>query len=121
MKEKKNEQRAGDPKKPLDDADDDAPKDPAYSVVSARDGSAGAIGFDDLGQPRWTWITELGASTALTPDDTFDYLKALDNETLELADDSGVQPAPGDDAPPKSGYDPYDTARINLKGRFGRR
>lgn len=87
-----------------------------YRVVSANDSSVGGIGFDDLGQPRWTWITEIDGATT-DQDDTFDYLKALDNDTLAIEDGAG---AGEDKTSSGSGYNPYDTARIKVAGRFRR-
>lgn len=92
-----------------------AGRDP--TVVSAHDSSAGGIDFDELGQPRWRWVTEHPGAGSLTTEDTFNYLKALDSDALSLSDDAGA--AGGN--PPESGYDPYDTARIDVRGRFGRR
>lgn len=88
-----------------------------YRVVSAGDSSVGAIGFDDLGQPRWTWITEIDGSTT-DQEDTFDYLKALDNDSLAIEDGGR---AGEDQTSPGSGYNPYDTARMKIPGRFRRR
>lgn len=84
------------------------------SLVAAGDASAGTIGYDDLGQPRWTWVTEVAHDSGrLTDEDTFDYLKALSNDALEIADETDAS-----SAQPSDGYDPYDTARIKTKGWF---
>jgi hypothetical protein len=101
-------------------SEEDSRADEGPSVVAATDDSVGGIGFDELGQPRWTWITEHDGSARLTNDDTFDYLKALDNDSLTLQDDPDTAPD-GQKLSKQSGYDPYDTARIDVRGRFGRR
>ncbi|HEX7080949.1 MAG TPA: hypothetical protein VF329_08050 [Gammaproteobacteria bacterium] len=88
-------------------------------VVSARDNPMGTIGVDDLGQPRWTWITELEESTGdERTEDTFDYLKALDNTALTVADEPGATGRDRRRASKENGYDPYDTSRIKIKGKF---
>src|SRR5690606_9105630 len=48
-----------------------AGRDP--TVVSAHDSSAGGIDFDELGQPRWRWVTEHPGAGSLTTEDTFNY------------------------------------------------
>lgn len=86
-------------------------------LVAAGEHSAGFVGFDELGRPRWSWMNEI----VETPEDTSadDVLKALDTGALSLAEDSGVASVPG---PGKCrGYDPYDTARIETGSRFRRR
>lgn len=81
------------------------------TIVSAADRSAGGIGYDELGQPRWTWVTEAGSTSGLANEDTFDYLKALDNDSLALEEPDD---APGR-VPKESGYDPYDTAQLDVR------
>lgn len=91
-------------------------KEPRH-VVASGEKSVGTITHDDLGQARWTWATELGSGTARDIDDTFDLLKALDNDDLQLADEAGAnvsEPA----EKPDGGYNPYDTAQIRNTGRF---
>ena len=95
-------------------ADDDGADESGRLLVAAGDTSAGTIGYDDLGQPRWTWVTELDGGAGEAAEDTFDYLKALDNNALAVED----EPSGGDHGGTKeSGYDPYDTARIKVKGK----
>lgn len=89
-------------------ADAASPAEPS-GLVSAGESSAGFLGYDDLGQPKWTWMTEL--DPGLDPADADDVLSALDSG-LSLADEPGGQ---------ETGYDPYDTARIKVGDRFRRR
>jgi len=96
------------------DADDAAAEESGRLLVAAGDHSAGTIGYDDLGQPRWTWITELDGGAGEASEDTFDYLKALDNNALAVEDEPGAGEHGGTK---ESGYDPYDTARIKVKGK----
>ncbi len=76
------------------------------TVVSASENSSGSIDCDDRGQSRWKWVTE--STTAGNAEKTFNYLRALTNDALKLAEDQAgaEQPAPGKQV----GYDPYDTA-----------
>jgi hypothetical protein len=75
------------------------------TVVAASEDSAGTIEFDARGQPRWKWITEHDAPADPTAQ-TFNHLKALDNDTLGVADDPPKQAERAPSA--KSGYNPYD-------------
>ena len=56
-----------------------------------------------------------------TPDDADadDVLRALDTDVLSLAEDSGATPVRRGGK--EKGYDPYDTARIEVGDRFKRR
>lgn len=82
-------------------------------VVTVADADSGEIDFDDLGQARWKWITEMELANASSADSTFDYLKALDNDALSLADeDAGSAGEPTD-----TGYNPYDTVRLEVPFR----
>jgi len=73
-------------------------------VVTASEGGNGVVAFDDRGQAQWKWITELGATTA-DVSGTFDHLRALDNPTLALEDETPPEAEPTS----KTGYDPYAT------------
>lgn len=73
-------------------------------VASASESLNGTVAFDDRGQPRWKWVTELGGA-ANTATGTFDQLKALENPALTLADDATSKPQ----RPSEHGYDPYST------------
>jgi hypothetical protein len=82
------------------------------SIVS---NSSGSVAFDDLGQPRWRWVTEqCGPNDSL--DSTFDYLKALDNTALTIQHED--PPAKGTELRKESGYNPYDTVRLKIDSRF---
>lgn len=86
------------------------PLDDTYRlrVVTASESDSGTVAFDDRGQPRWQWISELGGGTDLTG--TFDQLKALENSALRR---DGDQSQPTSLEPErkqpcsKAGYDPY--------------
>jgi len=71
--------------------------------VSAQHASTGIIEHDDRGQARWVLTpTHEPASDA---DATFDELRALTNERLEIDDAA----PPEKKRSPKGGYNPYDT------------
>lgn len=80
-------------------------------LAAVTEDSAGTISFDDLGQPRWAWITERGSGGQRSLEDTFDYLKALDVGELEIADEP---PSERRRASKETGYNPYDTQRAKL-------
>jgi hypothetical protein len=82
-------------------SDKKAASDNPVTLTNAR--SSGTIEHDDRGDARWVWATEKQAQE--TADRTFDELKALDNETLTLLEQS--DPARGK-PPPGGGYNPYD-------------
>lgn len=91
-------------------------------IVSADDHSAGGIDFDDLGQARWKWVTESGDADQNAEEGTFDYLKALDNSTLAIADDGEtLETEPKSGEVEGSGYDPYDTVNMPGPVKFRRR
>ena len=101
-------------KKPLSDDDptleEEAPAfDPTATdeieldFVSASHGTTGIIEHDDRGQARWVLTpTHEPASDA---DATFDELRALTNERLEIDDATPAEKKKN----PKGGYNPYDT------------
>lgn len=84
-------------------------------VVSTSENGSGSVDSDERGQSRWKWVTESPsaskpAKTPATPtEETFDYLKALTNDGLELADENAGAELP--ESGKVVGYDPYDTAR----------
>jgi hypothetical protein len=101
-------------KKPLTDDDptleEEAPNfDPLRTdqidldFVSASHGTTGVIEHDDRGQARWV-LTPTHAPAA-DADATFDELRALTNERLEIADAA----PPEKKKNPQGGYNPYDT------------
>ena len=80
------------------------------AIVSANENSSGEVGFDDLGNARWKFSSEASAKAKIEAEHTFDLLKALDNDSIELAE--GEQPAAGEKKPVKqTGYNPYDAGR----------
>ncbi|HEX5421018.1 MAG TPA: hypothetical protein VFY39_13560 [Gammaproteobacteria bacterium] len=83
-------------------------------VASVEENRSGAVDFDELGRARWKWITESEYGAGAVAEDTFDYLKALDNVGLSVADEPGAAHLK---APPGKGYDPYDTPPGRLKSR----
>ena len=101
-------------KKPLSDDDPTLEEEgPAFDpsrtdeieldFVSARHDSTGVIEHDDRGQARWVLTpTQEPASDA---DATFDELRALTNERLEIEDAAPAEKKKN----PKGGYNPYDT------------
>ena len=101
-------------KKPLSDDDptleEEAPGfDPTRTdeieldFVSARHASTGIIEHDDRGQARWVLTPKVEPASDADP--TFDELRALTNERLEIDDAAPVESK----RKPKGGYNPYDT------------
>ncbi len=101
-------------KKPLSDDDptleEEAPGfDPTRTdeieldFVSARHASTGVIERDDRGQARWVLTPK--HAPASDSDSTFDELRALTNERLEIDDTVPAEKK----RKPKVGYNPYDT------------
>jgi hypothetical protein len=82
-------------------SDKSATSDDSVKLTNER--STGSIEHDDRGDARWVWATEQQAHK--TAEDTFNELKALDNEALSLVDHPDPsRPKP----PPGGGYNPYD-------------
>jgi hypothetical protein len=71
--------------------------------VSARHASTGVIEHDDRGQARWVLTPK--HEPASDADQTFDELRALTNERLEIDDAVPTEKKRN----PKGGYNPYDT------------
>jgi len=101
-------------KKPLTDDDptleEEAPDfDPTRTdeieldFVAARHASTGIIEHDDRGQARWVLTPQ--HEPASDADSTFDELRALTNERLEIDDAAPKEKKKH----PKVGYNPYDT------------
>ena len=101
-------------KKPLGDDDptveEEAPEfDPTRTdeieldFVSARHASTGVIEHDDRGQARWVLTPQ--HEPASDADATFDELRALTNERLEIDNSVPAEKKKN----PKGGYNPYDT------------
>ena len=83
-------------------------------VVTASEGGKGGIGFDDRGQSRWQWKTELEAGGGDVTG-TFNELKALENPALALQGEVPPQPEPSK----TTGYDPYASG-VFVKPKIGR-
>ncbi len=71
--------------------------------VAARHASTGVIEHDDRGQARWVLMPK--QEPASDADATFDELRALTNDRLEIDD----APKEKKKSHPKGGYNPYDT------------
>jgi hypothetical protein len=80
------------------------------AIVSANENSSGEVGFDDLGNARWKFSSEASTKAKVEAEHTFDLLKALDNDSIELAE--GKLAVAGEKKPVKqTGYNPYDAGR----------
>jgi hypothetical protein len=84
-------------------ADDDRP-----TLTNRRSG--GSIEHDDRGDARWVWASEQQAREST--EKTFDELKALDNETLTILEQSDPSRPK---VPPGGGYNPYDVSAPQQK------
>jgi hypothetical protein len=82
-------------------------KDDQVTLTNER--ATGTIEHDDRGDARWVFPTEQQAHESA--ERTFNELKALDNETLEILE----QPDPRAKPPPGGGYNPYDTVEPKKK------
>jgi hypothetical protein len=78
---------------------------PAYDdqVSLTNEHSAGVIEHDERGDARWVWAT--GPQAQDSAERTFNELRALDNETLTLLEQSDPSRPP----PRGGGYNPYET------------
>ena len=72
-------------------------------VSSDRHGTTGVIEHDDRGQARWVLTPK--HEPASDADSTFDELRALTNERLEIDDATPAEKKKS----PQGGYNPYDT------------
>jgi hypothetical protein len=101
-------------KKPLTDDDptleEEAPDfDPTRTdeieldFVAPEHASTGVIEHDDRGQARWVLTPK--HEPASDADSTFDELRALTNERLEIDDAAPAEKKRN----PRGGYNPYDT------------
>jgi hypothetical protein len=71
--------------------------------VAPEHTSTGVIEHDDRGQARWVLTPK--HAPASDADSTFDELRALTNERLEIEDATPAEKKRN----PKGGYNPYDT------------
>jgi hypothetical protein len=89
--------------KDFDPADtDQLPDKFRVSLDYTAESATGTVDHDDRGQARWKWNTE--STPAGDADQTFDLLKALNNDALSIEGTAPQAAKP----PRKSGYDPYD-------------
>jgi hypothetical protein len=93
-------------------ADKQAERD---SATLTNERSTGGVEHDERGDARWVWASEQQARDTA---ETFDELKALDNDTLEILELSEPNPAK---APPGGGYNPYDVTTPKKRPAKNRR
>ena len=80
--------------------------DDSYRLRVVTASENGRVDHDDRGQARWKWSTE-EPSPKPADTGTFDMLKALDHDALNV---SPEPPAPGPTVADKgAGYNPYET------------
>lgn len=86
--------------------DQQAARDAAPTLTNER--KTGTIEHDERGDARWVFPSEQQARDAA---ETFDELKALDNDTLEILEltESRAKARPG------GGYNPYDVTTPKKK------
>jgi len=85
------------------------------SVTLTNERSLGSIEHDERGDARWVSATEKQARDTA---ETFDELRALDNDTLEILELADV---PRQKAPPGGGYNPYDVTTPKKRPAKNRR
>jgi hypothetical protein len=78
--------------------------DDSYRVRVVSASENGKVEHDDRGQARWKWASE--TNSAPTDTGTFDMLKSLDNDALDLSEEVPAIPTMIDKI---DGYNPYDT------------
>ncbi|HEY9182507.1 MAG TPA: hypothetical protein VIQ99_04860 [Gammaproteobacteria bacterium] len=85
------------------------------SVTLTNERSTGTIEHDERGDARWVSASERQARDTA---ETFDELKALDNDTLEILE---LTDAPRQKSPPGGGYNPYDISTPSKRAGKTRR
>jgi hypothetical protein len=85
------------------------------SVTLTNQRSSGSIEHDERGDARWVSATEKQARDTA---ETFDELRALDNDTLEILE---LADGPRQKAPPGGGYNPYDVSTPKKRAVKNRR
>jgi len=79
--------------------------DDSYRVQIASASENGMVDHDERGQARWKWASETSSAPADTG--TFDMLKSLENDALDIAEKApAFVPTMIDKT---DGYNPYDT------------
>ena len=78
--------------------------DDSYRVRVVSASENGKVEHDDRGQARWKWASEM--NSAPTETGTFDMLKSLDNDALDVSEEVPAIPTMIDKT---DGYNPYDT------------
>lgn len=85
------------------------------SVAFTNERSSGSIEHDERGDARWVSASEKQARDTA---ETFDELRALDNDTLEILE---LADAPRSKLPPGGGYNPYDVSNPKKRASKNRR
>jgi hypothetical protein len=93
-------------------SDKQAARDAAPTLTNER--KTGTIEHDDRGDARWVFPSEQQARDTA---ETFDELKALDNDTLEILELS----EPPAKSPPGGGYNPYNVTTPKKRPAKNRR
>lgn len=78
--------------------------DDSYRVRVVSASENGKVEHDDRGQARWKWASE--TNSVPTDTGTFDMLKSLDNDALDVSEEVPAIPTMIDKT---DGYNPYDT------------
>ena len=84
------------------------------SVTLTNERSSGSIEHDERGAARWVSASEKQARDTA---ETFDELRALDNDTLEILELA----EPPAKKPPGGGYNPYDVTTPKKRPAKNRR
>ena len=79
-----------------------------FRLLASNENLNGGVGFDDRGQARWNWVTDVGD---IDDSGTFEQLRALDNPALSLEEEV-VAPPPEPEPSREAGYNPYATAVV---------
>ena len=85
------------------------------SVTFTHERTTGSIEHDERGDARWVSASEKQARDTA---ETFDELRALDNDTLEILE---LQDAPRQKSVPGGGYNPYDISNPKKRASKNRR
>jgi hypothetical protein len=83
------------------------------TVTLTNERSTGGIEHDERGDARWVWASEQQARDTA---ETFDELRALDNDTLEI-----LELQEPTRSKPVDGYNPYDVTTPKKRPAKNRR